>query len=80
MLTRTIISLERNQLRALKARARSEGVSVAELMRRLVSESLESDRAHTPVTVATFERMIALGSSGRSDIADRHDELLARHP
>lgn len=77
MRTRTIISLERSQLRALKARARAKGVSVAEIMRGLVTDSLEAERPRTPVPMSTFERMVALGSSGRDDVSDRHDALLA---
>jgi hypothetical protein len=77
MRTRTIISLERAQLRALKARARAKGISVAELMRGLVQECLEADRTQTPVPLSTFERIVAVGSSGRADVSDRHDALLA---
>lgn len=76
MLTRTIVSLDRAQLRALKARARAEGVSVAALMRRLVADSLRTGRRRTSVPKATFARLVALGSSGRADVADRHDALL----
>lgn len=76
MVTRTILSLERAQLRALKARARAEGVSVAELMRRLIADSLRTDGRRTSVPKSTFERLVALGSSGRADVADRHDALL----
>lgn len=77
MKARTIISLERAQLRALKARARAKGVSVAELIRGLVTECLEAGRPGTPVPLSTYKRMVALGSSGRDDVADRHDALLA---
>ena len=77
MRTRTIISLERAELRALKAKARERGVSVAELMRGLVHECVEADRHQTPVSRATYERIVALGASGRADVADRHDALLA---
>ena len=77
MRTRTILSLERSQLRALKAKARDKGVSVAEFMRGLVSESLESDRPRPPRPSAAFERIVGLGKSGRTDIADRHDARLA---
>jgi hypothetical protein len=76
MLTRTIVSLDRAQLRALKARARAEGVSVAEFVRRLVADSLRTRGRRTSVPKSTFERLVALGSSGRADVADRHDALL----
>ena len=77
MRTRTIISLEKRQLTALKARARAKGLSLAEFVRSLVTEYLESDRPPTPVPPSSFARLVALGSSGRGDISDRHDALLA---
>ena len=75
--TRTIISLEPGQLRALKARARASGVSVAEIIRGLVTECLESDGPRIPVPASTFERIVGLGASGRDDIGDHHDAVLA---
>jgi hypothetical protein len=77
MLTRTIVSLERAQLRALKARARAEGISVAELMRRLVAQELQAERPPTSVPASAFERIVAMGASGRADVGDRHDALVA---
>ncbi|MBI3491411.1 MAG: ribbon-helix-helix protein, CopG family [Acidobacteria bacterium] len=77
MKTRTIVSMERPQLRALKARARAEGISVAEIVRRLVADSLkDSQPATRSVPRSAFEQLVALGSSGRADVADRHDALL----
>ena len=76
MLTRTIISLEPGQLRALRARARAEGISVAELVRRLVAQGLAAERVTLSVPSSSFERFVGLGSSGRGDVADRHDALL----
>ena len=77
MRTRTILSLDARQLRALQDRARAERISVAALMRRLVAEYLRPDRPVTPVPLSRYERLVGLGSSGRKDIADRHDALLA---
>ena len=77
MYVRTIVSLERAQLRALKARARAQGVSVAEFMRRLVAERLGSERAAAAAPASAYERIVALGSSGHRDVADRHDARLA---
>jgi hypothetical protein len=77
MKTRTIVSIELAQLRALKARARREGLSVAELVRRLVADALKADQpAMRSVPRSAFEQLVALGSSGRTDVADRHDALL----
>ena len=77
MHARTILSFDTRQLRALQIRARAEGVSVAALMRRLVAEYLQPNRPDTPVPRSRYERLVGLGSSGRKDIADRHDALLA---
>ena len=75
--TRTIISLETSQLRALRARARAERVSLAELVRQLVAKHLAQPKRIPPVPPAAYARMVALGSSGRKDVADSHDARLA---
>ena len=75
MKSRTMVYLDPQQMKALKARARSEGISVAELMRRIVKRQLE-DQPSPPVSPAAYARMVALGSSGRSDVSDRHDAYL----
>jgi hypothetical protein len=72
-----MVSLEGEQLKALKARARSEGISLAELMRRLVGASLNQSPSLAPVDPKAYEAIVALGSSGRADIGDRHDAHLA---
>ena len=77
MKTRTIVSLEASQLRALRTRARAEGVSLAELMRRLVADHLADRPRVPPVPPAVYARLVAIGSSGRDDVADRHDARLA---
>jgi ribbon-helix-helix CopG family protein len=77
MKTRTIVSIESSQLRALRARARAAGVSLAELVRRLVAEHLAEPTRVPPVPPAAYARLVALGSSGRSDVADRHDARIA---
>ena len=76
MKVRTIISLEREQLRALKATARSRNQSVAELVRGLVEDCLNSDPRQAPMPPSAFDRMIGVQSSGRDDIGDRHDAAL----
>jgi hypothetical protein len=77
MRVRTIISLEREHLRALKARARARGVPLAELMRELIAESLTGDRPPTAISPAAFEQIVGMGESGCDDIAARHDARLA---
>ena len=74
MLTRTLISLERQQLRELKARAHAQGISVAALVRRLITQCLESDGRKAGAE--GFDRIVGLGASGRSDVATDHDAAL----
>jgi hypothetical protein len=74
MRTRTSISLERSQLRALQARA--QGVSVAEVMRQIVADYLSAEQPPISVPSSVFEGIVGIGSSGRVDVADRHDALL----
>lgn len=78
MMSRTMVYLDLQQHKALKARAKAEGVSLAELMRRLVKQHLEERQALPSVPPAAYARMVALGSSGRADISERHDAYLAQ--
>jgi len=78
MKARTMIYLEREQLKALKTKARAERISLAELMRRLVKTHLEEPRASPAVPLEAYARIVALGSSGRQDIAAEHDRYLAQ--
>lgn len=77
MKARTMVYLEPEQLQALKARARAQRISLAELMRRLVRDHLKSRPEPPPLPAKVFRRIVALGSSGRRDISERHDEYLA---
>ena len=68
-----MVYLDPQQLKSLKARARTEGISLAELMRRLVSAHLEQRQPLPAVPTAEYARIVAIGSSGRQDISERHD-------
>jgi hypothetical protein len=72
-----MVYLDPEQMKALKARARSEGISLAELVRRIVKRQLEEQQTLPPVPATAYARMVALGSSGRSDVAEQHDRYLA---
>ena len=64
-------------MKALKGRARAERVSVAELIRRSVSQSLQG-QAETPAPASdVYARLVGVGSSGQADVADEHDARLA---
>lgn len=76
-MVRTQIQLTQDQVRALKAAARNQGLSVAEMVRRLVDKLIEDDRRRRALERALeFSRNTPFGS-GLSDIAERHDEYLA---
>lgn len=70
-LTKTTVYLPEQEYRQLKAMARREGRSAAELLR-------EAVRAYARRGGATRSRSIASGRSGRSDLSERAEELLKR--
>jgi hypothetical protein len=68
--------LSDKQHKALKREARRQGVSMTELLRRIVDEHLvraSGTRAFPKEAVLSF---IGLGESGSSDTSERHDEAL----
>jgi len=75
--TKTMVYLERAQHRALRDRARAEGISLAALIRRLADEHLNENRSRA-VPPATFRALVAIGESGKTEIADDHDAEVAR--
>jgi hypothetical protein len=77
MRARTMIYLEKEQHRALRAEAAREGVSVAELLRRVVRKYLEDRPGGPRVPRGVSMKLVGLGASGRSVIAERHDAYLA---
>ena len=75
---RTQIQLTESQASALKRLAASENVSIAELIRRSIDQTLGATH---PISLDD-RRKRALGvigafASGQHDIAQRHDDLLA---
>jgi len=69
--------LDKDQHQALRAEAAREGVSMAELLRRVVRKHLQ-DRAGGPrVPREAYLKLVALGTSGYTDVAERHDAYLA---
>ena len=75
-MVRTQIYLTAKQHRRLRRAAAREGLSMTELLRRLV------DRHLTPPARPEFSKeavmsFIGLGESGRDDISQRHDEAIA---
>lgn len=74
---RTLIYMDPDDLQALRTEARARRVSLAELMRRVVREHLGSRTRAGSTNREAYLRLVALGSSEKRDIADRHDAYLA---
>ena len=78
MKAKTMIYLEREELEALRARARRQRISLAEAVRQAVRASLEQDTRPARVPASTYAALVALGSSGRANTSRDHDAALAR--
>ncbi|WP_027355856.1 ribbon-helix-helix domain-containing protein [Desulfofundulus thermocisternus] len=72
---RTQIYLRPEQHRALLDEAAKKGISLAELIRQIVSEHLERQERKAPKEA--FLRIIGMGASGRKDVSELHDYYLA---
>jgi metal-responsive CopG/Arc/MetJ family transcriptional regulator len=75
---RTQVQLPEEDLAELRRRAAEEGVSVSELVRRGVRQTLDGDRK--PSRRELMRRALEVAgkyNSGRPDIAQRHDGYLA---
>lgn len=78
MKARTMVYFDPDQLEVLRAEAKAQGISLAELMRRLVKQHLE-ERQGLPLPPAeTYLKIVALGASGRQDISEHHDTYLGQ--
>lgn len=77
MRARTMIYLEQDHHRALRTEAAREGISMAELLRRLIGRHLSDRSGSGHVPAEAYLRLVGLGRSGRSDISERHDAYLA---
>ena len=70
---RTQIYLEPRQHHRLKEEAHQRGLSLAELLRRLIDEGLSEERWAGDLTP-----LIGLGASAGGDVSGQKDEWLAR--
>jgi metal-responsive CopG/Arc/MetJ family transcriptional regulator len=57
----------------LKERARAGGISLSELIRRMAKDYLRREAAPKD-----YLAIVGLGQSGKTDIAEKHDEYLAQ--
>ena len=76
MLPRTMVYLESEQIDELRRISARERTSVTELIRRAVRDFLGAKPAG-PVSPDVYRRIVGLGDSGRSDVAENHDKYLA---
>jgi hypothetical protein len=73
---RTQVYLTENQHQALRVAARREGVSMTELLRRLVDRQLLGKVRASDYTKDATMSLVGLGASGHPDISERHDDAL----
>jgi hypothetical protein len=78
MKSRTMVYLEYEQLQSLQKEARSQRISFAELMRRLVKEHLHKDQGVPVVPKEAYLKIVGLGKSGNKDISENHDHYLGK--
>ncbi|MFB6291344.1 MAG: CopG family transcriptional regulator [Candidatus Bipolaricaulia bacterium] len=69
-LKRTQIYLKPEQHSLLKREAERRGISLSELIRRLIGEHLETNHS------GESNSIVGLGESGKSNIAEKHDRYL----
>ena len=73
---RTQVYLDPAEHKALKQKATEEGVSMSELLRRIVRKQLGLGKPRgSPAD--RLMRLVGIGESGLCDVAERHDEYLA---
>jgi len=76
-MTRTQVYLTPQQHRALKKEAEREGVSMTEVLRRILDQHLlgrrTAGRSPKKDLILSF---VGLGESGRTDVAANHDRAL----
>lgn len=75
-MVRKMIQITETQARKLERRAKMEGVSMSELVRRGLDIVLETPRRNQEVR-RRAALAIGIASSGVPDIGQRHDEYLA---
>lgn len=73
---RTQVYLDPEQHRSLREEARARGLSLAELMRRIVRQHLERKKEEPARPRDAYMKVVAIGSSGKRDVSERHDAYL----
>ena len=75
-MVRTQIYLSASQHRALKREAKASGISMTELIRRIVAERIEAPRRVTIHDKEAVMRFVGLGNSGAGNTSEDHDRAL----
>ncbi len=75
-MVRTQVYLTPAQHRALKKEAARQGVSMTEVLRRLVDAQLHGRRGVLPIGKEAVMSFVGLGKSRRADTSERHDRAL----
>jgi hypothetical protein len=73
---RTQIYLQSAHLRALRREAKDAGVSVTEIVRRIVAGHLDDERGVPAFKKEDVLSFVALGKSGAKTVSERHDDAL----
>jgi len=76
MKARTMIYLDSEELKGLRSEAKAQGISLAELVRRLVRDHLSGHRPAMKPQPQAYLRIIGMGTSGQGDISEQHDSYL----
>lgn len=75
-MNRTQIYLPRAHHQALLKEAREAGISMTELVRRIVADHIEGRRGLGSVSKDAVLSFVALGESGHADGSEQHDAIL----
>ncbi len=75
---RTQVYLSREQHAALRRAAQRDGVSMTEALRRLIDRHLLAKGVDRELEREPYFTFVGIGECEASDVAERHDEYLAR--
>ena len=75
-MVRTQVYLTAKQHRALKREAARQGISMTELLRRLIDSQLSGRQGTRSFSKEAVMSFVGLGSSGQTDVSERHDAAL----
>ena len=75
-MVRTQIYLPESDHRALRKAAEAEGISMTELVRRLVGQYTSGRRGVAAFPKAAILSFVALGHGQRDDVSETHDQVL----